>query len=210
MNFPFWLRWFFFFIVLITTLIIPLILLEASFSIYGEEALAWSQGNLIATSFIVISALTADIFLPVPNGLTNTLAGVSLGWPLASLIVWIGMNFGCIFGYTAGRFAGRPLAKFIIGEKDLVNAQNTSKKFDVISLILARPVPAFAELTTLAAGVTKMPFTKFLIVTSIANIAVAVVFAGLGAAALASSSATIAFLGAALLPAIFYFLYKIF
>ncbi len=92
--------------------------------------------------------------------------------------------------------------------KDLVNAQNTSKKFDVISLILARPVPAFAELTTLAAGITKMPFTKFLIVTSIVNIAVAVVFAGLGAAALASSSATIAFLGAALLPAIFYFLYK--
>lgn len=208
MNFPSWLKWLSFFIVLTTTLIIPLILLETSFSIYGEEALAWSQGNLIVTSFIVISALTADVFLPVPNGLTNTLAGVSLGWPLASLIVWIGMNFGCIFGYTIGRFAGRPLAKFIVGEKDLVNAQNTSKKFDVISLILARPVPAFAELTTLAAGITKMPFTKFLIVTSIVNIAVAVVFAGLGAAALASSSATIAFLGAALLPAIFYFLYK--
>ena len=79
MNFPSWLKWLSFFIVLTTTLIIPLILLETSFSIYGEEALAWSQGNLIVTSFIVISALTADVFLPVPNGLTNTLAGVSLG-----------------------------------------------------------------------------------------------------------------------------------
>lgn len=208
MILPSWLKWLSFFIVLITTLIIPLMLLETPFSIYGERALAWAQGNSIATSFIVISALTADVFLPVPNGLTNTLAGASLGWPLASLIVWIGLNFGCIFGYSVGRFAGRPLANFIVGKKDLENAQKASKNFDVIILILTRPVPAFAELSTLTAGVTKMTFSKFLIVTSIANIGVAVVFSGLGAAALASSSATIAFFGAALLPAFLYFFYK--
>ena len=43
-------------------------------------------------SLVVIVALTADVILPVPNGLTNTLAGVSLGWAIASLVVWVGLN----------------------------------------------------------------------------------------------------------------------
>ena len=53
-----------------------------------------------------------------------------------------------------------------------------------------------------------MPFLKFILVVSIANIGVAIIFAGIGAAALASSSSTLAFFGVAILPAIFYFSYK--
>ena len=77
-----------------------------------------------------------------------------------------------------------------------------------MSLILARPVPAFAELSTLAAGITNMPFRKFIYVMILSNIGVAIVFSGLGAAALSSGSSTLAFFGAALLPAMLYYLYK--
>jgi uncharacterized membrane protein YdjX (TVP38/TMEM64 family) len=208
MKIPFWAKWFLFLIVLFTSLILPLIFLETSFSSYSQKALAWSQGNLFETSLIVIIALAADVFLPVPNGLTNTLAGASLGWSLASFVVWIGLNLGCLFGYLVGRFVGRPLAVHIIGLKDFQSAQKTAKRFNVISLILARPVPAFAELTTLSAGITRMPFLKFILVVSTANIGVAIIFAGIGAAALASSSSTLAFFGVAILPAIFYLSYK--
>ena len=144
----------------------------------------------------------------VPNGLTNTLAGVALGWPLASFVVWLGLNLGAIFGYCIGRFFGRPIAKFIVGEKDMNKAEESSKNLNVIGLIISRPVPGFAELFTLAAGITKMNFFKFITVVFLTNIGVAVVFAGLGAAALESSSSTIAFFGAAVLPELFYFLYK--
>ena len=75
-------------------------------------------------------------------------------------------------------------------------------------MILSRPVPAFAELSTLAACITKMNFFKFICVVFTVNIGVAVIFAGLGAAALASSSSTIGFFGAAILPAVFYFTYR--
>ena len=208
MKIPLWVKWFLFLIVLFTSLILPLIFLETSFSSYSQKALVWSQGNLFETSLIVIIALAADVFLPVPNGLTNTLAGASLGWSLASFVVWIGLNLGCLFGYLVGRFLGRPLAIYIIGAKDFQSAQKSAKRFNIISLILARPVPAFAELTTLSAGITRMPFLKFILVVSIANIGVAIIFAGIGAAALASSSSTLAFFGVAILPAIFYFSYK--
>ena len=201
------LKWLLFIIVFFTTIIIPAIFLETPFSRYGEMALAWAGENTLYTSIVVVTALTADVFLPVPNGLTNTLAGASLGWALASFIVWIGLNLGAVFGYLVGRYAARPLAEKIVGTDDLKKAEDSAKDIDVMGLILARPVPAFAELSTIAAGITKMPFKTFIYVMILSNIGVAVIFSGLGAAALSNGSSTLAFFGAALLPALLYFMY---
>ena len=201
-------KWLLFIIVFFTTIIIPAIFLETPFSRYGEMSLAWAGENTLYTSIVVVTALTADVFLPVPNGLTNTLAGASLGWALASFIVWIGLNLGAVFGYLVGRYAARPLAEKIVGRDDLKKAEDSAKDIDVMGLILARPVPAFAELSTIAAGITKMPFKKFTYVMILSNIGVAVIFSGLGAAALSSGSSTLAFFGAALFPALLYFMYR--
>ena len=202
------LKWLLFIIVFFTTIIIPAIFLETPFSRYGEMSLAWAGENTLYTSIVVVTALTADVFLPVPNGLTNTLAGASLGWALSSFIVWIGLNLGAVFGYLVGRYAARPLAEKIVGRDDLKKAEDSAKDIDVMGLILARPVPAFAELSTIAAGITKMPFKKFTYVMILSNIGVAVIFSGLGAAALSSGSSTLAFFGAALFPALLYFMYR--
>jgi len=202
------LKWLLFIIVFFTTIIIPAIFLETPFSRYGEMSLAWAGENTLYTSIVVVTALTADVFLPVPNGLTNTLAGASLCWALASFIVWIGLNLGAVFGYLVGRYAARPLAEKIVGRDDLKKAEDSAKDIDVMGLILARPVPAFAELSTIAAGITKMPFKKFTYVMILSNIGVAVIFSGLGAAALSSGSSTLAFFGAALFPALLYFMYR--
>jgi len=184
------------------------IFFETSFVKYGEMALKWAGENSLYVSLVVISALTLDVFLPVPNGLTNTLAGISLGWAKASFVVWLGLNTGAILGYFVGRFAARPIAKKLIGDKDLAQAEESAKNIDILGLILARPVPAFAELSTLAAGMIKMPFKKFFYVIVITNIGVAIIFSGLGAAALSNESSTIAFFGVAILPAILYTFYK--
>ena len=201
-------KWISFITVIITTLILPLIFFETSFVKYGEMALKWAGENSLYVSLVVISALTLDVFLPVPNGLTNTLAGISLGWAKASFVVWLGLNTGAILGYFVGRFAARPIAKKLIGDKDLAQAEESAKNIDILGLILARPVPAFAELSTLAAGMIKMPFKKFFYVIVITNIGVAIIFSGLGAAALSNESSTIAFFGVAIFPAILYIFYK--
>ena len=99
-------------------------------------------------------------------------------------------------------------SNFMIGDKDLAQAEESAKNIDILGLILARPVPAFAELSTLAAGMIKMPFKKFFYVIVITNIGVAIIFSGLGAAALSNESSTIAFFGVAILPAILYTFYK--
>ena len=198
-------KWITFVIIFFTTILIPALLLESLFTKLGEVALSWSQDNSFYISLVVIIALTLDVFLPV---LTNTLAGVALGWSLASLVVWIGLTLGAIFGYLVGRIAARPLAIKMVGEQDFSHAEKAAGRIDIEGLILARPVPAFAELSTLAAGLAKMPFKKFMIVIALSNIGVAVIFSGLGAASLSAQSSLIGFVGAAILPAILYWIYK--
>ena len=114
MKLPLWIKWIFFSIIIFTSLVLPLTFLEPSLANYGDLALEWAGSNKLLISFIVILALTADVLLPVPNGLTNTFAGMSLGWGISSFVVWIGLNMGAILAYSIGRFAGRPLAKKLI------------------------------------------------------------------------------------------------
>ena len=116
-------------------------------------------------------------------------------------------KLGAVFGYIVGRFAARPLAQKIVGIDDLKKAEDSARDIDVMGLILARPVPAFAELSTLAAGITNMPFMKFVYVMILSNIGVLSIFWTRSCSTINSSS-TLAFLGAATLPAVFTFLIR--
>ena len=181
--------------------------LETPLANYSEVALDWAGSNKLLISLIVILALTADVFLPVPNGLTNTFAGMSLGWTTSSLVVWVGLNIGASIAYLLGRFAGRPIAKKVLNNKELIEAEASLKNFNIIGLIISRPIPGFAELTAITAGISNIPFKFFFLAVSITNIGVAIIFSGIGAAAIENESSSLVFFGVVILPAVMYFLY---
>ncbi len=207
MKISLWLKIVFFSTIIFTSLVLPLAFLETSVSNYGNFALSWAGSNKLSISLLVILALTADVILPVPNGLTNTLAGMSLGWALSSIVIWIGLTLGATLAYILGRFAGRPIVKKIVGDKEFTKAQTTLKDFNIIGLIISRPIPGFAELTAITAGLSKISFKAFFLVVGITNIGVAIIFSGIGAAAIENDSSYLAFFGIAILPATLYFLY---
>ena len=207
MKIPLWIKFIFFSVIIFTTLVLPLTLLETSLDIFGDIALDWAGSDKLLVSLIVILALTADVILPVPNGLTNTFAGMSLGWAIASFVVWIGLNLGATIAYFIGRFAGEPIVKKIVGDREFTKAQTTLKDFNIIGLIISRPIPGFAELTAITAGLSKISFKAFFLVIGITNIGVAIIFSGIGAAAIENDSSYLAFFGIAILPAALYFLY---
>ena len=202
-----WFKWIFFSTIILTSLVLPLTLLESTLSNYENTILDWAGSNKILVSVMVILALTADVILPVPNGITNTFAGMSLGWAISSVIVWIGLNLGATFAYTLGRFAGRPIAKKLVSNKEFEEVRASLKNFNVIGLIVSRPVPGFAELIAITAGLSKVPFRLFLLVVSTTNIGVAIIFSGIGAAAIENDSLSLAFIGAIIFPAVLYFVY---
>ena len=202
-----WFKWIFFSTIILTSLVLPLTLLESTLSNYENTILDWAGSNKILVSVMVIFALTADVILPVPNGITNTFAGMSLGWVISSVIVWIGLNLGATFAYTLGRFAGRPIAKKLVSNEEFEEVRASLKNFNVIGLIVSRPVPGFAELIAITAGLSKIPFRLFLLVVSTTNIGVAIIFSGIGAAAIENDSLSLAFIGAIIFPAVLYFVY---
>ena len=207
MKIPLWIKFIFFSVIIFTSLVLPLAFLEPSLANYGDIALDWAGSNKLLISFIVILALAADVILPVPNGLTNTFAGMSLGWTISSFVVWIGLNLGATIAYFLGRFAGRPIAKKIISNEAFKEAEASLKDFNIIGLIISRPIPGFAELIAITAGLSKVSFKIFLLIVGIANIGVAIIFSGIGAAAIENDSISLIFFGVAILPAALYFIY---
>ena len=207
MKIPLWIKFIFFSVVIFTSVVLPLTFLESLFDSYGDIAIDWAGSDKLLVSLIVILALAADVILPVPNGITNTFAGMSLGWAISSFVVWIGLNLGASIAYFIGRFAGEPIAKKIVGEREFIDAQASLKDFNIIGLIISRPIPGFAELTAITAGLSKISFKAFFLVVGITNIGVAIIFSGIGAAAIENESSYLAFFGIAILPATLYFLY---
>ena len=193
-------------IIVMTSIILPLSLLESSLQDIVDQITIWSGENIIFNSLLVIFALTADVFFPVPNGLTNTIAGAILGFYIAIPIIWIGLTSGAIVGFAIGKFAAKPIAKKILSESELKKSQDLSKKFGISILLLSRPAPAFAEISTVAAGMSGMSWFTFLSVMIISNFFVAIIYALIGTAALSSQSVSLAFIGIAIIPFLFWLL----
>tara|TARA_B000000565_G_scaffold8569_1_gene6671 strand:+ start:668 stop:1213 length:546 start_codon:yes stop_codon:yes gene_type:complete len=173
-----------------------------------NEFIEWSGNNKFLNSILVIFALAADVFLPIPNGVTNTFAGAILGFYLSIPIIWIGLTLGSIIGFAIGKYAAKPLANKILSKADLEKSEEVAKKFGVSILLIARPAPGLAEISTVAAGLADMKWATFLTVMILSNLLISVVYAFIGTAALTSQSASIAFIGIALIPFLFWLLAK--
>ena len=179
-------------IVVMTSIILPLSMLESSMADLTAEFIEWSGESKFLNSILVIAALTGDVFLPIPNGITNTFAGAILGFYLSIPVIWAGLTLGSIIGFIIGKYAAKSLAKKILSKEDLERSEEVAKKFGVSILLLARPAPALAEISTVAAGLAGMKWGTFLTVMIFSNLLVSVVYAFIGTAALAGESASIA------------------
>ena len=155
-----------FIIIVLTSIILPLSLLESSIADLTDQFIEWSGNNQFLNSILVIFALAADVFLPIPNGVTNTFAGAILGFYLSIPVIWIGLTLGSVIGFAIGKYAAKPLAKKILRKEDLERSEEAAKKFGVSILLIARPAPALAEISTVAAGLAGMKWSTCLLYTS--------------------------------------------
>jgi len=197
------LRWLAIVALLFLIIGLPLIFRD-QFMAASDAVLAAADERPIAAAAFIIAALTLDLFLPVPNGVTNTLAGGAFGFPVGTLVIWLGLMGASLAGYAVGRWAARPLAKRWLGADDVEKAHALAERAGPIALILSRPVPVLAEVMAIAAGVSAMAFARFALVMVLANLGVAMLFAAIGAAAIEQASTELLMLGAVGLPLLFW------
>lgn len=181
-------------------ILVPFFLFEADVNHYIEgligtpknrSVLAWTLGGFLA----------ADVFLPVPSSLVSTAAGGLFGFPGGALVSWIGMTAGCLLGYFVGLKAGPPVVRGLAGQKELERVERAQRRYGVWAIILFRAVPVMAEASVLFAGMARVKPGLFLLLTSLSNLGISLVYAAVGSFSAGADSFLLAFAGAIMLPA---------
>jgi len=87
----------------------------------------------------------------------------------------IGSVFCAIVIYLMGYFGGRPFIKkygkyFFMKEEDILKSDSWFNKYGMLSALIGRNFPIIRTLISLPIGITKQPFIKFIIYTTIGSV----------------------------------------
>jgi uncharacterized membrane protein YdjX (TVP38/TMEM64 family) len=138
--------------------------------------------------------LALDVVLPVPSSLASIAAGAMLGFWGGLASSWTGMTAGCVLGYFLG--------SRVPSSGDIDRVRKAQERYGDAVLVLFRAVPVMAEASVLFAGITRMPWRRFLWLTSLSNLGISLVYVGTAVYSTQQGSFLLAFAGAAGIPAV--------
>ncbi len=193
-------RWAVVWTVLIGLVLVPFFLFETQFNAFAGRMTANGTAVPLAAASI-FGLLALDVLLPVPSSIVSTAAGVMLGFARGAAVVWLGMTVACVMGYWFGVTASEAARRFV-GAAGLTRAENLARRYGDWTLVMCRPVPVLAEASVIFAGLIRAPFGRFLAVTTLSNLGIAVGYAAFGAFSMSVNSFLVAFVGALLIPAV--------
>ena len=138
-------------------------------------------GNLNYTTIFFLKLLESTV-VPVPSELVVSPAAYhaasgNLNVILVVLFATIGADVGASINYVAGYYLGRPIiykfANSRWGHLCLLNQEKVEKSekyfYDhgVVATLTGRLIPGIRHLISIPAGLSKMPYWKFLLYTTI-------------------------------------------
>ncbi|MBR6980518.1 MAG: DedA family protein [Prevotella sp.] len=151
-------------------------------------------GNLTYPAIFLLMLLESTV-VPVPSELVVSpaayhAAGGHLNVWLVILFATIGADVGATINYVAGYYLGRPIiykfANSRLGHLCLLNQEKVEKSekyfYDhgVAATLTGRLIPGIRHLISIPAGLSKMPYLKFLLYTTIGAGVWHSILAGLG------------------------------
>ncbi len=160
-------------------LVLPFFLFAAPIEAWYDQFKADPPGPVL-TSTIVIGVLAGDIFLPIPSTVIMPFAGAQLGIALGTVTSWLGLSLGCVIGFALAKWFGRPVARWFIQAEDLRSMETFSQRFGPLFLVIARPIPVFAEASILLVGVNRLTWRRFLPPMLVSNLILALGYAAFG------------------------------
>lgn len=127
-----------------------------------------------------LGLMMADLVLPVPSSAVMNCYGLIYGTLLGSLAGAVVCLASSLAAYGLCRWLGRPAAMRIAGPKDLERTRRFFSRWGALAVAAARPVPMLAEAVYCLAGMSGMPFGRFVAASALGSLAFAVPFAWLG------------------------------
>lgn len=147
-------------------------------SIPQIEAWLEAANNLspYVVGVIVAVLLFADLFIAVPTMTLCLLAGYFLGFPLGSIAAISGMMLAGTSGHLISHLYGNRLLRFVCkDERQISDAVTTFQNHGFVMILIARAVPILPEVTACLAGMTRMPFVRFLAAWSLNTVPYALI-----------------------------------
>ena len=174
-------RWVWLAGLVLCAIIVPFILFGAQLDAWTGRFLEQAAGHRLPAALVLGGLLATDILLPVPSSIVSTACGVLLGFAPGTLVSAAGMTVSCLAGYGLGAVFGRPLAVRMVGAQGLAEAQRLNRRWGEWMIIATRPVPVLAEAGVLFVATVRMPFGRFLLLSTLSNLAISLVYAAVGA-----------------------------
>jgi uncharacterized membrane protein YdjX (TVP38/TMEM64 family) len=179
--------------------IVPFLLIGSSLEQWVITWLVHARSNVPLAALVIVLLLVADVLLPIPSSLVSISSGMVLGFVCGTAASTLGMTVACVAGYALGRWARSP-ARRMIREADAMTLERAFTRYGEWIVIVSRAVPVLAESSTMLAGMGRMPFGRFVLLTALANVGISAAYAFLGARSVAAHSMWFAFAGAVLVP----------
>jgi len=131
--------------------------------------------------------MTVDLVLPIPSSAIMNWYGQTYGLVGGGLVGAAACVFSSVVAYWLCRLLGHRAAVRIAGKKDLERTRWFFSRWGSLAIVCAWPVPMLAEALFCLAGVSRMPFGRFLLASATGSLPFAFAFAYLGAVGRAES-----------------------
>ena len=187
-------------------MLIPII----PFFFFAEAIKDWVESiseNRILFAFVIFALLASDIFLPVPSSAVNTFAGL-LGVFWGTLVCFLGLNAGCVFGFWVSRKWGSSLARWFSKESELHRMEHIVNDFCPATLAIVRGIPVLAEASVIVMGMHQLTWRKFLPPIMLANLVLAFAYSLFGNVAEQHNFFPIALAAAIAIPVLLLYFFK--
>ncbi|MGH1342487.1 MAG: TVP38/TMEM64 family protein [Nannocystales bacterium] len=186
---------------LFAAILVPFALWGDAFEAYGASLLD-SATPSASLALILIALLAGDLVLPIPSSLLAVGVGAVFGTAAGATIITLGLSFGGWVGYELGRSAGRAGVSRWVDDAQRQRLEAFGEKHGLALLVALRAVPVLAEASVLVAGTSGMPRMRVLAATTLANLAIALVYAAAGSIASDLGSLELAAMAGVGLPGI--------
>lgn len=138
----------------------------------GSGRWAWAAG---------MGLLVADLVLPMPGTIVMAALGVVYGMWFGGGLAFAGQMLASTAGYGVGRLMDRKKVRRWLGDEDYEKGRKFFGEGGGWVVACSRALPILPEVVSCMAGISKMPFGRFLLASACGNLPMAFVFAGIGA-----------------------------
>lgn len=197
------------FLLLAAAVLIPFAIWGEDFeALFSEESAAVWLRDLGSWGWLAgIGLMVSDIVLPVPGTAVISALGYVYGWLAGGLAGAAGSTLSGLLAYGLCRRLGHRAAVFIAGEHDLEMGERIFRGPAGGWLVaLSRWLPVMPEVVSCLAGLSKMPFGRFLVALICGSTPLGFAFAAIGSAGQGRPGLAVAL--SALVPALLWFAIK--